>query len=87
MHDCQKVGEFAVLCPLSCITSNTFFSRKVNNKQDKQLKPCHIYTAVGIMYIGLIKEIIFAFQDIEKYVLNEQLCPASPLTHYQTKCP
>ena len=63
----SKIGEFAVLCPLSCITSDTFFfSRKEDNKQDKQFKPCCIYTAVGIIYHGLIKEIIFAFQYIEK---------------------
>ena len=46
----SKVGEFAVLCPLSCITSDTFFSRKVDNRQEKQLKPCCMYNAVGVMY-------------------------------------
>ena len=56
----SKVGEFAVLCPLSCITSNTYFPRKEDNKQDKQLKPCCIHNVVWIMYHGLINYFFFS---------------------------
>ena len=81
----SKVVEFAVLCPLSCITSNFFLSRKVGSKQDKQFKPLYIYNSVGLMY-NIIIQFCSLFKTLKNIYQMKNFYPASHLIYHPTNC-